>query len=72
MPSVVYIIRTPLNTLSPALFSGDDDSPVVLSVEDPILPGKVLRANNELVVGERLSYKQLLAVVLNCEKVLTL
>ncbi len=71
MPPVVYIVRTPLDTVSPALFSGDD-SRVVLSVEDPILPGKVLRANNELVVGERLSYEQILAVVLECKKVLTL
>lgn len=71
MPSVIYIVRTPLDTLSPALFCGND-SRAVLSVEDPILPGKVLRANNELVVGERLSYEQILAVVLKCNKVLTL
>lgn len=71
MPSVVYIVRTPLHTLSHALFS-EDDSQAVLSVENPILPGKVLCANNELVVGERLSYEKILAVVLECKKVLTL
>ena len=71
--SVVYIVRAPLHTLSHALFSGDGSS-VVLSIEDPLLPGKVLRATNSagLTEGERLSYEQMLTVVLESKKVMTL
>ena len=73
MPSVVCIVRSPLHTLSPALFS-EEGSVVVLSLEDPSLPGKVLRATNStgLTEGERLSYEQMLAIVLKSEKVMTL
>ncbi|GEM_PF-1266218 len=73
MPSAVYIVRSPLHTLSHALFSLDD-SAVVLSLEDPILPGKVLCAMNatHLREGERLSYKQVLALVIDSKKVMTL
>lgn len=73
MPAVVYVVRSPLHTLSHALFSGDG-SAVVLSLEDPLLPGKVLRATNTtgLTEGERLSYEQVLAVVLEGKKVMTL
>lgn len=73
MPAIVYVVRSPLHTLSHALFSVDD-SAVVLSLEDPLLPGKVLRAANgtELTEGERLSYEQVLAIVLESNKVMTL
>jgi hypothetical protein len=70
---VVYVVRSPLHTLSHALFA-DDGSAVVLSMEDPFLPAKVLRATNStgLTEGERLSYEQVLAVVLGSKKVMTL
>jgi hypothetical protein len=73
MSSVVYVVRSPLNTLSPALFSGNG-SEVVLSLEDPLLPGAVLRGTNELglKVGERLSYDQLVAILLDTRNVVTL
>ncbi len=73
MLSVVYVVRSPLHTLSPALFSGDS-SELVLSLEDPLLPGEVLRSTNELGLkaGERLSYDGLLAILLDTRKVLTL
>ena len=73
MPSVVYVVRSPLHTLPHALFSGED-SAVVLSLEDPLLPAKVLRGANpsRLTEGERLSYEQVLAIVLESKKVVTL
>jgi len=73
MPSVVYVVRSPLHTLSHALFS-EEGSVVILSLEDPLLPGKVLRATNtaRLTEGERLSYDQVLAIVLESKKVVTL
>lgn len=73
MPSVVYVVRSPLHTLSHALFSGDG-SAMVLSLEDPLLPGKVLSATDDsrLSEGERLSYEQVLAIVLESKKVMTL
>ncbi|MDF0665553.1 MAG: hypothetical protein P0119_05685 [Nitrospira sp.] len=72
MPALVYVVRSPLQSLSPALLSWDS-SAVVLSVEDPLLPGKVLRAatSTRLMEGERLSYEQVLAIVLE-SKVVTL
>jgi hypothetical protein len=73
MSSVVYVVRSPLHTLSPALFSGNG-SEVVLSLEDPLLPGEVLRSTNELGLkaGERLSYDQLVAILLVTRNVVTL
>jgi hypothetical protein len=76
MPSIVYVIRSPLHSLSHALLSeeGSEGSVVMLSLEDSGLPGKVLRATNtsRLTEGERLSYEQVLAIVLESKKVVTL
>lgn len=73
MSSVVYVVRSPLHALSPALFSGNGCE-VVLSLEDPLLPGKVLQGTDELElkVGEKLSYDQLVAILLDTRKVVTL
>jgi hypothetical protein len=73
MPSVVYVIRSPLHSLSPAVFPGGSCE-VVLSLEDPLLPVKVVRATNTtgLTEGERLSYDQMLAIVVESKKVVTL
>lgn len=73
MPSVVYVVRSPLHALSHALFSGEG-SVVVLSLEDPLLPGKVLRATNDprLTEGETLSYDQVLQILLGSRKVIAL
>jgi len=72
MPSVVYVVRSPLHTLPPALLPGDGS--VVVSVGDPLFPGKVLRATDDprLAEGECLSYEQLLEIVLESKKVMTL
>lgn len=73
MPSVVYVVRSPLHTLSHALFSREGPA-VVLSLEDPRLPGKVLRVTNNtrLTEGETLSYDQILKILLESTKVIAL
>lgn len=73
MPRVVYVVRSPLHTLSQALLS-EHTSDVILSLEDPLLPGRVLRpANNtQLTEGERLPYEQVLKILLASKRVITL
>ena len=73
MLSAVYIVRSPLHTLSQALLS-ENSSAMVLSLEDPLLPGKVLRVTNttQFTEGERLSYEQILELLLRSTKVIAL
>ena len=73
MLSVVYIVRSPLHTLSQALLS-ENSSAVVLSLEDPLLPGKVLRVTNttQFTEGEKVSYQQILDILLRSRKVIAL
>ena len=73
MLSAVYIVRSPLHTLSQALLP-ENSSALVLSLEDPVLPGKVLRVTNmtQFTEGERLSYKQILDILLGSAKVIAL
>ena len=73
MFSAVYIVRSPLHTLSQALLP-ENSSAIVLSLEDPLLPGKVLRVTNttQFTEGERLSYEQILELLLKGTKVITL
>ncbi len=73
MLSAVYIVRSPLHTLSQALLP-ENSSAMVLSLEDPLLPGKVLRVTNttQFTEGERLSYEQILEILLGSTKVIAL
>jgi hypothetical protein len=73
MSSAVYIIRSPLHTLSQALLP-ENSSAMVLSLEDPLLPGKILRVTNttQFTEGERLSYEQILEILLGSTKVIAL
>lgn len=73
MLSAVYIVRSPLHTLSQALLP-ENSSALVLSLEDPLLPGKVLCATNinQFTEGERLSYEQILDILLGSTKVIAL
>jgi hypothetical protein len=73
MLSAVYIVRSPTHILSQALFS-ENSSATVLSLEDPLLPGKVLRVTNttQVTEGERLSYEQILELLLRSTKVIAL
>jgi len=73
MSSAVYIVRSPLHTLSQALLP-ENSSAVVLSLEDPLLPGKVLRVTDttQFTEGEKVSYEQILKILLTSTKVITL
>ncbi len=73
MLSTVYIVRSPLHTLSQALLP-ENSSAMVLSLEDSLLPGKVLRVTNitQFTEGERLSYEQILTILLGSTKVIVL
>ena len=73
MLSAVYIVRSPLHTLSQALLS-ENSSAVVLSLEDPLLPGKVVRVTNttQFTEGEKVSYQQILDILLGSTKVIAL
>jgi hypothetical protein len=73
MSSAVYIVRSPLHTLSQALLP-ENSSALVLSLEDPLLPGKILRVTNttQFTEGERLSYEQILEILLGSTKVIAL
>ena len=73
MLSTVYLVRSPLHTLSQALLP-ENSSAVVLSLEDPLLPGKILRITDttQFTEGERLSYKQMLEIFLRSTKVIAL
>ncbi len=73
MLSAVYIVRSPLHTLSQALLP-ENSSAMILSLEDPLLPGKVLSMTNttQFTEGERLSYEQILELLLKGTKVITL
>lgn len=73
MSGIVYMIRTPLRISSPTLFSTDRTT-LVLSLEDPGCPGKVMQSppTAPFTAGETLSYAQILKVVLESKKVITL
>ncbi len=73
MLSAVYVVRSPLHTLSQALLS-ENSSAVVLSLEDPLLPGKILRVTNttQFTEGEKVSYQQILDILLRSTKVIAL
>jgi hypothetical protein len=73
MLSAIYIVRSPLHTLSQALLP-ENSSAIVLSLEDPLLPGKVLcvTITTQFTEGERLSYEQILELLLRSTKVIAL
>lgn len=73
--SLVYLLRSP-SQISPALYQ-DRGTALVISIEDlSLVPrqGKVVTAPPEckLKVGESLSYKELINLLVNCDKVVTL
>ena len=73
MLSDVYIVRSPLHTLSQALLS-ENSSDMIISLENPLLPGKMLSVTNttQLAEGERLSYEQIRELLLRSTKVIAL
>lgn len=73
MSEIVYMIRTPLQT-SPNTPFTLDRSALVLSLEDPRCPGKVVHSPPAIgfTAGETVSYDQILKIVLEGKKVITL
>jgi hypothetical protein len=72
MPSVVYIVRSPLHALSPALLPGNDST--VIFVGAPSFSGMILRMATGLrsAESEHLSYAQLIEILLQSRKVIVL
>ena len=73
MALFVYVVRSPTQTLSPALFSRDP-STLVLSLENPRLPGKVIGSpqNAPHREGETLSYDEIIKILLGSKKIVAL
>jgi len=73
MSGIVYMIRSPLRILSRTFFIADSAT-LVLSLEDPRYPGKVVESSPaaQFRAGETLSYDQILKIVLESKKVITL
>ena len=80
MHSLIYLIRNPVQTIPRSLFSPHDPSAVVLGIEQVIgkdsatHPMKVLCSGSmlNLQIGQRLTYSQLLDVIIQAGKVITL
>lgn len=80
MSSVVYVLRSPVQTMASVLYPSDDPGVVTLGIEGavstmvPSQPSEVLKSGDVLhfKVGERLTYKQLLDVIIEAGKVITL
>ena len=73
MDSLVYVIRLPLEMISPFLYS--KATPVtVISVEPALLAGKVVKsaADCSRKEGTMLSYRELLEVLLASQRIITL
>ncbi|UVT15996.1 MAG: hypothetical protein H8K04_19765 [Nitrospira sp.] len=73
MSSVVYVVRSPLHTISQSLCP-EQGSVLMISLKDSLLPGTVVSTTKEFPLedGEQLSYEQLMAVLVKSEKVVTL
>lgn len=73
MSSIVYLSRSPLEVVSPFLYSKTKVG-TVIAIEKAPLAGKVLESSADcsLVKGTPLSFKQLLEVLLVSQRVITL
>jgi hypothetical protein len=80
MTSLVYMLRSPARTISHALFLHDNPNIAFLGVEGALTsgsqsqPAEVLQSGSILPfkTGERLTYRQLLDVLITSGKVVTL
>lgn len=80
MSSLVYILRGPAHTMAPALYFSDNPSVMTLGIEGavntvvPSQPAEVLQSGDVLhfKAGKTLAYKQLLDVIIEAGKVITL
>jgi hypothetical protein len=73
MDLVVYLVRSPLETISPSLYSKTEDIAVIAVGKAPVA-GKILeRATScSQEKGATLSYGELLEVLLGSQRVITL
>jgi hypothetical protein len=73
MPSLIYVLRSPPESISHSLYD-PKDSIVVLHIRNPAHPVSVLHAGQELnlKVGQTLNYEQFLNILLEGTKVITL
>lgn len=80
MSSLAYVIRCPAHMMPPALYLSDEPGVVTLGIEGavttvrPSQPAELLQSGDTLRFkpGERLTYKQLLDVIIEAGKVITL
>jgi hypothetical protein len=80
MTSLVYMLRSPMSTISRSLFLCNDPAITVLGIEGALTsvsqsqPTEVLQSGGVLPFrrGERLTYRQLLDVLITSGKVVTL
>lgn len=80
MSSLVYVLRGPLYANASALYSSGDSGVVTLGIEDAVTtiissqPAEILQSGTlfPFKTRERLTYKQLLDVIIETEKVIIL
>lgn len=80
MSSVLYLLRHPTRTLPTSLYLPDSETGAALGIETavatatPAEPAKVLcRGDSDsLIEGEKLTYQEMLGVLLTAQKVITL
>ena len=76
MTSVLYLLRSPSHIVLPALYQ-ESGTALVVSMEDQSLvpkPATIVAAPSECVwkAGQSLSYRELMSLVVESEKVVTL
>jgi hypothetical protein len=79
MPTVMYLLRAPIERISRALYTADDTEALVIRVDhiDSKSPGQfaeILQPGTKpsLLPGQSLSAPELLELVLNAQKIITL
>ena len=80
MPSPLFLLRHPANTLSPALFSPDELTSSVFAIRlsadssSPLqsLPTIQSGDTSRFVIGQKVTYRELLELAIEAGKVITL
>ena len=80
MPSPLFLLRHPANILSPALFSPDDSTASVFAVEVstnssfPVQSLPTIQSGDpsRFVIGQKVTYRELLELAIEAGKVITL
>ncbi len=72
MDSVVYLVRSPLEVISPFLYSKTHDATVIAVEKTPFLIGREGVAGCSYEKGTALSYSELLEVLIESHRVIAL